>query len=350
MHDSALTPSLEQEELRGISRTVAEIQWLLLILVLLYYVFGVAMPYDQAAVAAALFFYAAFVMGFRYANFFSSESRWKMTLETLVMIVFITWALWHTGRSDSPLVNCYLLVIITSSLALGRVTTIAELLLIAGCFFVLGAGGGTGNIFAPSFIGGFFSRFAPFVLVAYVTTMFSSDIRYGLSKARLMAETDDLTNILNRRGFAIVADKLFGQAVRYMRPLSVLAVDCDNLKNVNDEMGHEAGDRLLKSIVQGVQGQLRSTDVLARYGGDEFVALLPETPMEGALDVAERIRGAIAASVLRLDGKDIVTTVSIGSATFPDQGRTLDMLLAQADRGMYQAKLAGRNRVNGRSV
>jgi len=348
MHDSAVSTSLEQEELRGISRTVAEIEWLLLILVLLYHVFGVAGAYDRAAVACALFFYAAFVMGFRYTNFFRAESRWKIAVETWVMTVFVTWSLWHTGKLDSPLINCYLLVIITSSLSLGKLTTLCELALIGACFVLLGNETSPDEILSLQFAGGLFSRFAPFVLVAYVTTMFSSDIRFGLNKAKLMSETDDLTNTLNRRGFAIVADRLFGQAIRYGRSVSVLAVDCDNLKDVNDAIGHEAGDRLLKFIVRGIQGQLRSTDVLARYGGDEFIVLLPETPAAGALDVAERIRDAVASSTLRVDGRDVATTVSIGAATYPEEGRTLDALLANADRAMYQAKLAGRNRVHGR--
>ena len=200
MHDSAGSTSLEQEELRGISRTVAEIEWLLLILVLLYHVFGVAGAYDRAAVACALFFYAAFVMGFRYTNFFRAESRWKIAVETWVMTVFVTWSLWHTGKLDSPLINCYLLVIITSSLSLGKLTTLCELALIGACFVLLGNETSPDEILSLQFAGGLFSRFAPFVLVAYVTTMFSSDIRFGLNKAKLMSETDDLTNTLNRRG------------------------------------------------------------------------------------------------------------------------------------------------------
>src|SRR5690242_15908200 len=94
----ATTPSIEQEELRGISRTVAEIHWLLLILVLLYTIFGGDADKEaEAAVLASCFFYAAFVLAFRYANFYRSESRWKVALETWAMIAFITWVLFFTG-------------------------------------------------------------------------------------------------------------------------------------------------------------------------------------------------------------------------------------------------------------
>ena len=144
------------------------------------------------------------------------------------------------------------------------------------------------------------------LLVAYITTMFSADIRYGLQHAKLLAETDELTGLYNTRGFAIAANRLFGQAQRYGRPASVLMIDCDNLKTVNDTHGHDAGNRLLRQIANAVQAELRATDVPARYGGDEFIVLLPETPPKGALDVAERIRAAIGARPLAINGQNVV--------------------------------------------
>src|SRR5690349_4801455 len=119
--------SIAQEELRGIARTVAEIEWLLLILVLLYQAFGGPSDDDRPAISMALFFYAAFILSFHYANFYKVESRWKILLESWVMIIFITWSLWFTGKLESPLVNTYLLVIITSALTLGKIATLAEL-------------------------------------------------------------------------------------------------------------------------------------------------------------------------------------------------------------------------------
>ncbi|CAB1369646.1 GGDEF domain-containing protein [Denitratisoma oestradiolicum] len=335
--------SLEQEELRGISRTVAEIEWLLLVLVLLYYAFGGGHPEDKAAIVSGLLAYTACIMGFRYTHFFKRESRWKVAVETWIMTAFVTWSLWHTGKLDSPLINSYLLVIITSALTLGKITTLLELALIATCFVLLGDYDSIGELTSLSSLGGVLAEFAPFILVAYITTMFSSDIRYGLNKAKLMSESDDLTGILNRRGFAILADRLFGQAVRYNRALSILMIDCDNLKQVNDDFGHKAGDVLLKDLVKSIQGQLRYTDVLARHGGDEFVVLLPETTAAGALDVAERIRRAV--DQMHAGGNTIHTTVSIGCAVYPEEGRTLDALMSGADRNLYQAKSLGRNQV-----
>ena len=170
-----------------------------------------------------------------------------------------------------------------------------ETAVIAACYVTLA------NPWTPGALaeaGSLAAGFAPVLLVAYVTTMFSADIRYGLNKAKLLSETDELTGLYNMRGFAIVADRSFGQALRYERPATVLMIDSDNLKTVNDTLGHEAGNELLRHLARCIQGELRYTDVSARYGGDEFIVLLPETPLKGALDVADRIRRKIVDSPL----------------------------------------------------
>jgi diguanylate cyclase (GGDEF)-like protein len=343
---AAAPVSIEQEELRGISRTVAEIHWLLLVLVLLYRLFdGAGDAESGAATSAGLFFYAALIMAFRYANFYRRETRWKIALETWGMVAFATWVLWFSGRLSSPLLNAYLLPVITSALTLGKATTLVNVGLIAACYVFLGGGADAREVLSLRFAAGFAAEFAPVLLVAYITTMFSADIRYGLQRAKLLSETDHLTGLLNTRGFAVAANRLFGQAVRYDRPASVLMIDSDNLKQVNDAHGHEAGNRLLRQLANAIQGELRATDVPARYGGDEFIVLLPETPGKGALDVAERIRAAIAGMPLAAEGKSIASSVSVGIACFPEDGRTLDTLAARADRALYMAKQQGRNRV-----
>ena len=341
---AALT-SIEQEELRGISRTVAEIHWLLLILVLLYVVFGGARDDAEAgaAVSSGLFFYAALVMSFRYANFYRRETRWKIALETWGMIAFVTWVVWHTDGLASPLLNAYLLPVITSALTLGKLTTLVNVGLIAACYVLLGGNTEAEGLASLRFVAAFAAQLAPVLLVAYITTMFSADIRYGLQRAKLLSETDELTGLFNTRGFAIAANRIFGQALRYQRPAAVLMIDSDNLKGVNDAYGHEAGNRLLRNLAAAVHSELRATDVPARYGGDEFIVLLPETPAQAALDVAERIRNAISGTPLSFEGKSLASSVSIGVACFPDDGRTLDTLATRADRALYQAKQRGRN-------
>lgn len=339
------TLSIEEEELRGISRTVAEIEWLLLILVLLYQVFEGPKPADQAAISAGLFFYAAFIISFRYTNFYKPESRWKIAIESFAMVLFITWVLWYTGKLASPLLNAYLLVIITSALALGKLTTMLEMAMIAACFIFLGGYTSPGDMVSLAYVGSLVAQLAPLLLVAYITTMFSADIRFGLNRARLLSETDELTGVYNMRGFAIITDRLFNQAARYNRPVSVLMFDSDNLKAVNDRYGHPAGNQLLRFLAKCIETELRHTDVLARYGGDEFVALLPEAPADRALEVAQRIIRAVASAPLEFEGNRIESSVSVGLASYPEDGRSIDAIQGRADRAMYLAKEQGRNRV-----
>lgn len=336
--------SLEQEELRGLSRTVAEIEWLLFALVLIFQAFGKPDDVARAALSMALMFYAAFVLAFRYTNFYRSESRIKIAIETWVMILFITWSVWFTGGYNSPLLNCFLLVVITSALALGKISTALELGVIGLVLAALGSQSANHWI-SLSNISGLGVQFAPFILVGYVTTMFSADIRFGLAKAKMLSETDELTGLLNRRAFAITAARLFGQAMRYKRQMSVLMIDADALKLVNDEYGHGAGDDLLCLLARTIQHELRTTDILARFGGDEFVAMLPETGAKAAGDVAERVRLAVEHARVNSGSGMIGSTVSIGIATFPGDGRILETLMENADAALYRAKTTGRNRV-----
>jgi diguanylate cyclase (GGDEF)-like protein len=218
------------------------------------------------------------------------------------------------------------------------------LVLIGACYVFLGGGIEPAEFLSLPFIGAFFAQLAPVVLVAYITTMFSADIRYGLARAKLLSETDDLTGLLNVRGFALAANRLFAQAARHGRATSVLMIDSDHLKTVNDGYGHAAGNRMLRHLAESIQAELRFTDIAARYGGDEFIVLLPDTPAKGAMEVAERIRNRIASSPLNYDGKSLATSVSVGIACYPEDGATLDALAAHADGALYSAKQDGRNR------
>ncbi len=327
---SARSSTFEQEELRSITRSVGEIEWLLLILILLYHVFGGTPEDDKSVIILAMTVYVASIMGFRYSTFFLAESRWKLAVQTWIMTGFITFSLLHTGRLESPLLNTYLLVIITSALALGKITTLLELALIAACIVFLGDYTVAAEIISLKYVAGILAVFAPFVLVAYITSMFASDIRFGMNKKDVPEATEDLTTIVNMRGFAVIADRLFGQAVRHERPFSLLVIECNNLREINDDLGPKAGDALLQAVSKCIKEQLRQSDVLARQAGEEFVALLPETPAAGSLAAARKIRAAVAALPLVLGGKMVRPSISIGAASYPQNGEKLDLLAAHA--------------------
>jgi len=337
-------PDLSPEELKGFSRTIAEIEWLLLILVLLYQLILVPDQLASTALTMAMFFYTAFVLLFRYVNFYRREAYWKLAIETGMMIVFITWVLLYTGRLSSPLQNLYLLVVITSSLTLGRASTVAAMAIIGLCYLWLGYPFRHESTL-DSFGADFMTRFAPLAMVAYVTTMLTADTRLAMAQVKKLSETDELTGILNRRAFGAIVTQTLNLAQRYSRNFSIIMMDSDSLKAVNDAHGHEAGDALLKAMVEHAQNELRKTDQFARYGGDEFVLLLPDTNREGALLTAERIRARINASPLVVGGKEIVTAASMGVATYPEHGKDYDRIFEAADNALYASKSQGKNRV-----
>ncbi|MBI3042102.1 MAG: GGDEF domain-containing protein [Betaproteobacteria bacterium] len=331
-------------ELRDFSRTVAEIEWLLVILVLLYHVFQDRAEDNTVAIYSGLIAFSAVIIAFHYFNFIRRPGRWSLAVETWIMIVFITWVLYHTGRLDSPLLNLYLLPIVTSALTLGHKETLLQVGLIAACYLFLGY---TTSASFVSIItaGDFAADLAPMLLVAYITTMLSQDILNAMAKIRLISETDELTHAYNMRAFNAIARRECALARRYNRTFSLLMVDSDNLKKVNDAYGHEAGDRLIKLVVQCIRDTARTTDIIARYGGDEFMCLLPETGSEGAAVVAERIRRLIFETALDTGREAVPTSVSIGVATYPAHGGEFETLGRNADRALYDSKAQGRNRV-----
>ena len=337
--------TIEQDELKGFARTIAEIEWLLLILVLLYLVAGGPKEEGRIAVHMALFFFGAFILALHYIQFYRRESRVKITVECAVMIGFITWVVFYSGRIESPLLNLYLLPVIASSLILGKLVTAVGVVAIAFCYMALSYQTDSNGFSAMTYWGSLLALLAPVILVAYITTMLAADIRYAVEKIKQVSDTDDLTGLYNMRAFSSILQRAFKQSVRHAHPLSIVMVDSDNLKSVNDSHGHEAGNRLLQHVVRCIRDELRGSDVMARFGGDEFVILLPETEGRGAQEMAERIRKSVESSRFDIRGGDATMTVSIGIASYPEDGGNLEVILDKADKAMYRAKQRGRNQV-----
>lgn len=163
---------------------------------------------------------------------------------------------------------------------------------------------------------------------------------------RRLSVTDELTNVYNGRHFRARLHEEIERAKRGGRPLSLLVIDSDSLKDVNDRFGHEAGNRHLVAIAQAVQTHVRTSDVVARFGGDEFLVLQPDASPEAAALVAERIRVAVAAAtVVAADGGHVTGTVSIGVAGYPRSASDEDSLFRSADAALYDAKRHGKDRV-----
>lgn len=159
-----------------------------------------------------------------------------------------------------------------------------------------------------------------------------------------IAHSDGLTRVLNRTGFRALAVRQVQRCRRDRKPISVLLLDLDHFKRINDSHGHEAGDRLLCAFADTVSEMIRPGDLLARYGGEEFCVLLPGASLADAQAVAERLREGFASVRLRSGDADYGATVSIGVAQFLG-GEMIDEAVSRADRALYQAKHRGRNRV-----
>jgi diguanylate cyclase (GGDEF)-like protein len=172
-----------------------------------------------------------------------------------------------------------------------------------------------------------------------------TDLVQHADELQALARIDTLTGIPNRRHFLELAEIEWNRFTRYERPLSVMMIDIDRFKSINDAYGHQAGDQVLSAVAQTLTAVRRHSDAVGRMGGEEFAILLPETTLVQAKMAAERLVRAVAKQEFNVDGEVIRMTISIGVAEAWDTAADLAALMNQADRALYRAKAAGRNRV-----
>lgn len=184
-------------------------------------------------------------------------------------------------------------------------------------------------------------------MLAAVTTQaaVSLDNARIYERVERMAAHDGLTGLVNHRRFQELLHDAIARAKRQRHPISVVFVDADHFKTINDSFGHPVGDEVLRRIAAALHEEARRVDVVARYGGEEFVLLLEATDTRGATELAERVRARIEGLYIEGDFGRIRVTVSLGVCTFPDLAEDRESLLARADRALYEAKQRGRNQV-----
>jgi diguanylate cyclase (GGDEF)-like protein len=200
------------------------------------------------------------------------------------------------------------------------------------------------DIFAATVIVGIL---AP--IISYGFIYLTQQLNLTEQKMRVLATTDGLTGVLNRRYFFERGQNELERSLRYGHELSMLILDIDHFKQVNDRFGHQAGDFVLGELAELADQSIRSTDLLGRYGGEEFIMILPEADLESAQAVAERLRQKIEKHKFVFDEQTIQITISIGVSSWTNPDTELDDLISRADRSLYAAKHAGRNRVGNSS-
>lgn len=164
-------------------------------------------------------------------------------------------------------------------------------------------------------------------------------------RAEQLAVTDDLTQVYNYRFLKMALRREVKRAARFSQKFSILMIDVDNLKKYNDQNGHLRGSEVLRQVAQILVREARSIDLVAKYGGDEFVVILPQTTREGARVLADRVKSAVEGTAFPLADPGVIT-VSLGVATYPENGITAGELLESADIALYAAKQTGKNRVS----
>jgi diguanylate cyclase (GGDEF)-like protein len=176
-------------------------------------------------------------------------------------------------------------------------------------------------------------------------------VRSELLRTRELAMRDELTGLANRRALELMLSDEVTRSLRHGRPLSILMADVDHFKSINDTYGHRAGDEVLRGLARLLAEKLRSIDKAARYGGEELLVMMPETPIAEAWRVAERVRNAVAEHTFVVDPEDagaripVRLTASVGVAGMPENAESVEGLVEKADKALYDAKNQGRNRV-----
>lgn len=267
----------------------------------------------------------------------------RSVAEAIVALVMATLLVVLTGGHTSPFFFTFPLIVGAASLVAGpRSTMFIAVASIAGYLVAAYAGSGTPT---PTQVATSAINLIALLLLAYVGSVVGSEQRRSRDVAIRLSALDPLTGLFNRTLFFAALDREIARSARSGRGFCMLMLDLDELKAINDRHGHHAGDAVLRAIADRISSGVRKIDVAARYGGDEFVALLPETDPTGGWILAEKIRLSVAG--LHIPGMGRAPTVSIGVVAYPRDGESADALMIQADQAMYVSKRAGRNRVSG---
>jgi len=273
----------------------------------------------------------------------------KFVVEGSVAVTVATLLVALTGGVDSPFFFVFPLIVAGAALVVTSTVTVA-LASGASLGYVLAViAGSPAGALGPATAATVGVNLTALILLAYAAMVVAREQRRTRDAAIRMSTIDPLTGLFNRNFFFAAVGREIARCARSGRGFCLLMMDLDDLKAINDRLGHFQGDRVLRGVGDVITDGVRRIDTAARYGGDEFVVLLPETDPTGAFVLAEKIRLGVNAMTIDLPNA-ANPSISIGVVSYPGDGRTADELMISADNAMYASKRAGKDRVTGVSV
>jgi diguanylate cyclase (GGDEF)-like protein len=270
----------------------------------------------------------------------------KFVLEGSVAVTFAVLLVVLPGRDASPFYFVFPLIVGGAALVVSPRVTFGLAAAASVAYIVAIAPPGSGGL-PPTTVAIVGINLTALILLAYVAMVIAREQRRARDAAIRLSTIDNLTGLFNRTFFFAAVEREIARSARSGRGFCLLMMDLDGLKEINDRHGHFFGDRVLRGVGEVIRSGGRRIDTAARYGGDEFVVVLPETDPTGAYVLAEKIRLGVADLRVDVAGTLIQPSISIGVVSYPEDGRTSDELMITADSSMYRSKRAGKNRVTG---
>jgi diguanylate cyclase (GGDEF)-like protein len=329
-------------------RVVRVVSWVFILATFMIVAVTGLWPDSQLAIFALLAFAGVFVLVVHDLLPPRSLGTAKFIVEGSVAITFATLLVLLTGAENSPFFFTFPLIVGGAALVVSPRITFA-LAAIASLGYIFATAIPPGPV-EPVTVAKVGINLTALVLLAYVATVIAREQRRARDAAVRLSTVDPLTGLFNRTFFFAAVDREIARSLRTDRGFCLLMMDVDELKTINDRYGHYFGDQVIRGVGDVIQSGVRKIDTAARYGGDEFVVLLPETDPTGAWVLAEKVRIGVNELKVVVAGTDIPASISVGVVNFPDDGQTADALMISADQAMYASKRAGKNRVMGYPV
>jgi diguanylate cyclase (GGDEF)-like protein len=276
--------------------------------------------------------------------------RWRgratVALEVVAALALATGLVWLTGGANSPFVFTFDLLVVAAALTMASrlallVTAAASLAYVGQLLMDVSLTANSVDLLRVGI------NLGALWLLAYLAGVYASSERRVRARVLELSQTDALTGLFNRGQLFPTLEQEVQRTRRSGRGFCVLMIDLDGLKAINDSIGHLRGDDVLRAVGRVINGSIRTVDSAYRYGGDEFLILLPETEFIGAYVVAEKIREGVEEIGESLATDAAATSVSIGLVSHPEDGSSPEELMVAADRAMYQAKALGKNQISG---